>query len=590
MSFGERLKSGPLLFDGAFGTYCSRRQGARGGQYERLNLTQPQLVEDILAEYLEAGADAVKTNTFGANRIQLGCGGRELEEIIRAGCAVAKKAAAGRDGLIFADIGPVACPEDSPAEEHYCQLIDWFLDCGITHFLFETLDSARGLRPAVIYLKERCPQAVAIASFAVFPDGFTRAGLSGRELVLSLQDDPWDAVGFNCLSGPHHLLRQVQNLPPLKKPLYVCPNEGYPTLEEGLARFGDHPGYFAHQMMEIAAAGAAIIGGCCGTTPAHIREVCRRLAEQDSRPPIPRRTEGAQAQALPPISSPLWEKLERGELVVAAELDPPAVSDIRKFLRSAQSLVQAGADTITVADCPVARVRADSSMMAAKLKRELGIDPLPHMTCRDRNLNATRALLLGLSIEEIHNVLVITGDPVPSAQRDEVKGVWSFGSAGLAGYVRALGQENAAAPFHIWGALNPNAANFSAELEKAKRKVESGVAAFLTQPVFTRQSIENLRLARKELNAYLLAGLLPVISFRSGVYMNSEVAGIRIPGEVLAEYQSADKAQCRELALKHTLGLAKEIRPLVDGYYLITPAARPSIGVEIVRALRQQED
>lgn len=586
MTFQSRLAQGVFLTDGAFGTYCSRRQGFRSGSYELLNLTDPQLVTHIHREYLEAGAQSLKTNTFGANPETLG---DRLEEVLAAACDNALLAAEGTEALVFADLGPIQA-DPSCAFQIYRSMIDVFLQKGLTHFLFETLESAVGLQQAAAYIKDRCPQAVIIASFAVDPDGFTRAGISGRELLLRLQeDDHFDALGFNCVSGPHHLLRQVRALPPLDKPLYICPNEGYPSMEGGLARFGDNPGYFAHQLMEIAEAGAAIIGGCCGTTPAHIREARKLLDEQDARPAIPERQPGVKPAALPPIESPLWNKLERGELVIAAELDPPAVSDIRKFLKNAENLIQAGADTITVADCPVARVRADSSMMAAKLKRELGIDPLPHMTCRDRNLNAARALLLGLSIEEIHNLLVITGDPVPSADRKEVKGVWSYSAAGLADYVRALGQEGTAAPFHIWGALNVNAVNFDAELQKAHRKMKSGIGAFLTQPVFTPESIENLRRAREALEgAYLLGGLLPVISHRAAVYMNGEVAGIRIPDQVVAQYKDADKDRCRELALEHTLRLAREIRGMVDGYYLITPAARPSIGADIVRALRRE--
>ena len=588
MTFFERLERGPLLFDGAFGTYCSRRQGFRGGQYELLNLTDPQLVESIHREYLEAGCDAIKTNTFGADPGTLG---DRLEAVIAAACDNALRAAQGTGALVFADMGPLSGdPDQFWAFKHYRRMIDVFLEKGLTHFLFETLDGASGLVQAAAYIKGLCPQAAVIASFAISPDGFTRAGISGRELVLDLQEDPhFDAIGFNCVSGPHHLLRQVKGLPPLTRHLYVCPNEGYPTLEGGLARFGDNPGYFAHVLMEILDAGGDIIGGCCGTTPTHIREARRLLDERAKRPAIPVSRPGVKASALPPISSPLWDKLERGELVIAAELDPPAVGDIRKFLKNAENLVLAGADTVTVADCPVARVRADSSMMAAKLKRELGLDPLPHMTCRDRNLNAARALLLGLSIEEIHNLLVVTGDPVQDADRGEVKGVWNYSSSGLASYVRALSQEGTAAPFHIWGALNVNAVNFEAELQKAYRKQDCGVQAFLTQPVFTEQSMANLRRARRALgSAYLLGGLLPVISHRSAVYMNSEVAGIHIPEEVVAQYEKADKETCRRLAVEHSLRLAREIRDTVDGYYVITPAARPSIGVEVVKALREQ--
>lgn len=587
MTFVERLDRGPFLMDGAFGTYCSRRQGFRGGQYELLNLTDPKLVEDIHREYLAAGCNAIKTNTFAANRETLG---DKLEGVISAACTIAKAAAAGTDARIFADLGPLpGDPEHFWAFKAFREIIDLFLENGLTHFLFETLDGPAGLQQAAAYIKGLCPQATVIASFAVSPDGFTRSGLSGRELVVELQEDEaLDAIGFNCVSGPHHLLQLIRTLPPLKKHLYVCPNEGYPTLEGGLARFGDNPGYFAHVLMEILDAGADIIGGCCGTTPTHIREIAKLLEERAKRPPVPVNRPGVKPSALPPISSPLWEKLERGELVIAAELDPPAVSDIRKFLKNAENLVLAGADTITVADCPVARVKADSSMMAAKLKRELGLDPLPHMTCRDRNLNAARALLLGLSIEEIHNVLVVTGDPVQDADRGEVKGVWSYSSSGLASYVQALSQEGMAAPFHIWGALNVNAVNFDAELQKAFRKMDCGVGAFLTQPVFTPQSMENLRRARKALEgAYLLGGILPVISHRSAVYMNNEVAGIVIPQEVVDRYENADKEQCRRLAIEHSLALAREIRDTVDGFYVITPGARPGIGVDVVKALRE---
>ncbi len=583
MTFLEKLQAGPVLFDGAFGTYYARKLGCRSGSCEQANLTAPDQVEIILKEYVAAGADAITANTFSVSRESLG---DKAETVIRTGCDIALRAAAGTDVAVFADLGPLS---HNHAEE-YKRMAGWFLDCGVTHFLFETLESAAGVGEAAAFIKEQCPEAFVIVSFAVGPGGFTREGLSGRELLLSVQEDPnIDAAGFNCVSGPHHHLRQVKGLPALKKPLYICPNESYPTLEEGLARFGDNPGYFAHLLLEIVDAGAAIVGGCCGTTPTHIRTARQLLSERQARPAIPAAEKGVKATALPPINSSLWDKLERGETVIAAELDPPAVSDIRKFLRNAQNLTEAGADTITVADCPVARVRADSSMMAAKLKRELGVDPLPHMTCRDRNLNATRALLLGLSIEEIHNVLVITGDPVPSADRGEVKGVWSYGAAGLAGYVRALSQEGTAAPFHIWGALNVNVVNFAAELHKAKRKMESGVCAFLTQPVFTPQSLENLALARRELKgAYILAGILPVISYRSAIYMNSEVAGITIPEEVVEQYREADKDVCRQLAIDHSLRLAADARPHCDGFYLITPAARPSVGVDVVRELRKR--
>ena len=196
-------------------------------------------------------------------------------------------------------------------------------------------------------------------------------------------------------------------------------------------------------------------------------------------------------------------------------------------MKGAKTLKALGVDAITIADCPIARARVDSSLLACKLKRELNITTIPHMTCRDRNINATKALLLGLNIEGVNNVLVVTGDPVPSAKKDEIKTMFSFNSVVLAKHITTLNEEIFKNPFNVCAALNVNAINFEAELNQARKKIESGVSVFLTQPVLTKEAVENLKLAKKTLDAKILGGIIPVVSYRNACFMNNEISGIR---------------------------------------------------------------
>ena len=329
----EQIKTRPLLFDGAFGTYYAARRCDRFGKYEEANLTAPGMVRQIAFEYITAGCDAIKTNTFGANRVSLGCGSDHLRRIVLEGCRLAKEAVEGHPVTVFADIGPIPQEDESDLSGQYRELADLFLEGGVTSFLFETLSSDEYLAPTAAYIRQKAPDALIIATFAVGPDGFTAGGHAGRDLLLRLQDDPnLDILGFNCVSGPFHLLRYLKTLPPIRKPLCISPNAGYPTIEDGETRFGSDPRYFARQMLEIAAAGASVLGGCCGTTPEHIHEVALALRLQDQkRTRAPKTVSLRQLEEpLPAAESPFWQKLQQGKLVFAAELDPPPVSDMRK--------------------------------------------------------------------------------------------------------------------------------------------------------------------------------------------------------------------------------------------------------------------
>ena len=250
------------------------------------------------------------------------------------------------------------------------------------------------------------------------------------------------------------------------------------------------------------------------------------------------------------IENKLLSKLNKGEKVIAVELDPPLDADIGFFMKGAKILKTLGVDAITIADCPIARARVDSSLLACKLKRELDITAIPHMTCRDRNINATKALLLGLNIEGVNNVLVVTGDPVPSAKRDEIKAMFSFNSVVLAKHITTLNEEIFKSPFNICAALNINAINFEAQLNQAKKKIENGVSVFLTQPVLTKEAVENLKLAKETLDAKILGGIIPVVSYRNACFMNNEISGINVSQEIIDLYKDVSKEELRNLRLR----------------------------------------
>ncbi len=287
--------------------------------------------------------------------------------------------------------------------------------------------------------------------------------------------------------------------------------------------------------------------------------------------------------------NPLWDKLERGERVVCVELDPPCDDTIQPFLDGVAAFRRAGADAVTIADSPVGRPRADSSLLACKLKRELGAEVLPHMTCRDRNEIATKALLLGLSIEGVHNVLLVTGDPVPGERQGEVKSVFNFNSRKLARYVSGLNETVLRTPFRVFAALDVNAVNFSAELRRAREKESCGVSGFLTQPVLSAQALDNLKRARETLEGKILGGVFPVVSYKNAVFLNEQVHGVRVCDEIIALYEGADRAAGEALAERVSAEIIRAIRPFTDGVYLMTPFQRIELMTRLITKAKEKE-
>ena len=580
----------PLLFDGGMGTYYKAKPGT---ECEQGNLLDPAGVRKVHREYLAAGAEAIKTNTFGLPRMAA-ARQPDWQALARAGWKLAAEAAVETGAAVFADLGPAPDTEAAPAGSIYTAVARCFVEQGAKNFLFETLSSDAGVLEAVQAVKAQVPDAFVLVSFAVLPDGYTREGMYSKDLVRRMTESGIvDAVGFNCVSAPGAMRTLVQQLGSTALPLSVMPNAGYPVVTRTQVKYQGKPEYFAKELARIAAEGVRILGGCCGTTPAHIAALRAAL---DSLPAVEKAAPAVQVSTpeAPTVEKDdaFLRKLNAGKKVIAIELDSPKDADLTNYLAGAKRLQAAGADLLTIADCPIARARMDSSLVACWVHRELGLCTLPHMTCRDRNLNATKALLLGLYAEGVREVLAITGDPIPTAERDEVKNVYQFNSRKLAQYIVSLAGEGREmpSPMTVFGALNLNARNFEVELRRAGEKLENGMSGFLTQPVLSEQAVENLRRTRETLGerAKILAGIMPVVSQRNAIFMENEVNGIHVAEDIIEAFAGLNREQGEALGLEISLKMAREALPYADGFYLMTPFNRVALMERLIARLKTE--
>lgn len=617
MSFKDGVKNRIMVLDGAMGTYFAAKRSDYAKPCELANIDMPNTVKDIHMAYINAGCDAIKTNTFMVNPMNpIYEGDLELmKNVVKAGWRIAQSAAAeaskdGKNVSVFADIGPMpagAKGDSAVKAAAFEKVCDIFIACGAQNFIFETNSSDEGIAEAAEHIKENVDDAFVLVSFAAQPDGYTRDGMFVKDLAARISAcSAVDAVGLNCVSSALHMRGLIDIMAPAVaecgKLLAVMPNAGYPKVINNRVFYDSDPGYFAEQTALMIDSGVVIAGGCCGTTEEHIKALAVKASEINSGEKAPvkvrvvnvSKTAGAAGAGAPAVHDTehnvFARRLERGEKVIAVELDPPRNADSAKYMSGAWTLKAAGVDAITIADCATARASMDSSIMACKLRRELGIDAIPHMTCRDRNLNATKALLLALSTEGVSNVLTVTGDPVPSAERDEVKSVFQFNSRMLASYIKSLNENEFSRPIRVYGALNINAKNFDRELERTVKKVENGMWGFLTQPVLTAEAMENLNKAHERLaplGAKLLGGIIPVVSSRNARFMNSEISGITVDQRIIDIYEGKTRDECTELAVDISTDIAKRIAGFCDGYYLMTPFSRTDIMSRLVGNIKE---
>ncbi|MCI8387641.1 MAG: bifunctional homocysteine S-methyltransferase/methylenetetrahydrofolate reductase [Clostridiales bacterium] len=577
-------------FDGAFGTLYAEL-GGRETICELANITAPEMVTRIHYEYISAGANAIKTNTYQANSLVFP-DGEQLRDVISAGWNLAN--AVSGTAQVFADIGNISA-EPREAEDMYLESAKIFCELGAKNFLFETLDDFEPIKKAIEYIRGCVDAPVIIASFAVAQDGYTRIGRNYVRLI-SQAIEPCDYAGLNCICGPSVMLGLASRLGELLpgfdySRLSVMPNASYPARQNGRMTFANNPDYFAEKLSELASLGAGAVGGCCGTTPKHIKAAYELISS--NAPAIISKTD----TVLTKKSQNFFKAFDYSRKLIAVELNPPLNCDASFFVDCAHRFKAVGADALTVTDSPLARVRADALAMSAKLKRELDIPVLPHLTCRDRNRIAVKGALLAASMDGVDSLLAITGDsPDEGLRADGVKAVYNMSSYGLISYIDSLNTDVfSESPYYIAAALNVNATNFKAELERAVKKISQGASMLMTQAIFTRQSVDNLKLVRSEfkrlgIDCRILAGVMPLAGYKNAVFLANEVGGISIPAELCEALRDASPEQTREISLRFAEDIIDSVWDCCDGFYVMFPLKRAELAEALVEYIKDKDE
>jgi len=587
----DYIKNNILITDGAMGTYFSMLTGDDVHSCEFANLQKPEVIRDIHDSYIEAGAKLIRTNTFSANSVNLGISRRKVKRLLQTGYNIAKEAAADKGVFVAASIGPISSSEldknDIDILDEYKFIADSLLEAGADIFLFETFSNTDYLIEISEYIKKKNSDAFVMAHFAIMPDGYSREGISIKTIAKDIKEiKSIDIYGFNCGSGPTHLNKLIKTLSISGEVISALPNAGYPEVINERTVFVNNPVYFADKMAGIRDLGVKILGGCCGTTPEHIKELTKKLSESIKEDIIA--SESDQSQKKPAVKerNAFQDKLHRSEFVFAVELDPPFDTDLSKIMHGAKLCKEHGIDLITIADSPMSKVRVDSITIAAKIKREIGIDAMPHICCRDKNIIALRSGLLASHVEGIRNVLAVTGDPVIAEERASIQSVFNLNSFKLMDLISQMNAEFFAEDsISIGGALNLNVMNKQSEMERMLKKTENGATFFLTQPIYENETIEFLKNMKKE-NIKILGGILPIVSYKNVQFLNNELPGVHVPEDYIKRFsKKMSREEAEEVGVEIAVEVANKIKPYVDGIYFMTPFNRVPMIIKIIEKM-----
>ncbi|WP_455714260.1 bifunctional homocysteine S-methyltransferase/methylenetetrahydrofolate reductase [Anaerosporobacter sp.] len=616
----EKLQEGTILMDGAMGTYYAKKNGDSNEMAEWANKNNPELIVTIHKEYMEAGASIIRTNTFAINSVVMEIDEKEQRELIKKGYQLAKQAVKefeqenNSSVYIAADIGPIPIHGESTGEEiveEYKRICETFLEEGADIFLFETFPQVNILREVVSYIKATKPDAFIITNFCVNKNGYTVAGIHGNKLLKEISDiEEIDICGFNCGIGSGHMYQFLQSVQfPTNKKIAVLPNAGYPEQMYSRMIFNNNIRYFAENMSKIQQLGISIIGGCCGTTPEYIKalsnvsnsnqvhngqvEVIQRDIQSKPNSKVDKNKEDKNKEnETKPISrfdkeletrihkqETFLERLESGKKVIAIELDPPYDNNDEKLMNSVEALKNTSADIITIADSPMGRSRVDSLLMSLKIAAKHEVPVMPHVCCRDKNMIAMRSTLLGAYVNGIRNLLVVTGDPVPSEQRLSTTNVFDYNSIHLMQFIKQMNEEHFADdPIQYGGALNPGLGRVDKIVERMERKIEAGAKYFLTQPIYDEETIEKIHYIKEHVDTKILCGIMPFVSYNNANFIKNEFSGIRVPDEIVLRYsKEMDKEEAENVGACLGKELVKKLEPYADGYYIMLPFNRVSM-------------
>jgi len=608
--FLERLLQGPILGDGAMGTQLHARGVPFERSFDELNLTQPQIVEEVHRAYIAAGAEVIETNTFGANRFRLARHGLEgrVRDINFRAVKVAREAreAAGEPVFLAGSVGPIGQHLEpvgritlAAAEGAFREQIEALLEGGADLIVLETFSNLPELLAAVRAARSACDLPLC-AQMTFAEDGLTLSAEEPAQVVTALEAAGVDVIGVNCGVGPQVALEVLETMRPLTRlPLSGQPNAGLPARVEGRFVYFASPAYYADFARQAVRLGVSYLGGCCGTTPAHIAAMRAALtpgaagsrARASITQPAPIAIEAWTTEETE--ETPFARRLRDGGFTISVEIDPPRGLNPQKTIAGAQLVKEAGADAINIGDSPMARVRMSALALAVMIRQRVGIDTLIHFTSRDKNLMALQAELIGAHALGVRNIIALTGDPPTIGDYPSATGVWDVDSIGLIKVLRRLNEGydwlgtsiGRPASFTIACAVNPSAEDLDRELDRFRQKIAAGAHLAMSQPLYDRATLERFFERTGQLPIPFLLGVLPLQSSRHAEFMHNEVPGIVVPQALRDRMRRAGENGIAEgLAQAHEL--LSETRDLVQGVYLMPSFGRYEVVAELVRGLR----
>ena len=603
MRLQDALERGILLGDGANGT-CLAERGYTQQPYDLANLNAPDLVRSVHQAYFDAGSDFVETNTFTATRLRLPAG-TDVRAVNLAGARLAREAA-GPDHLVLGAIGPAGKPMEPIGHLTKAEVRDAVFEQaqalqegGVDGFILETYTDLEEMRVAIAAVREASDRPI-IVSKAFIEDGEALATGLPTQVAREMAEMGVVAVGANCIVGPQRMLDLLRQMAEgMDLPILAFPAPGMPQLVKGQVVYDQRPEYFAQASMRLVEEGARIIGGCCGTTPEHIRQLRKLLTETKPRMKAPTaRATAAVKEAKPlPITEPseLALKLKHGRFVVAVEMDVPRGLNVDKLLVGARAMKIAGADVINISDGARARLRMNPAAVSSLIQNRVGIEVTMHFSCRDRNLLAIQSDLLGAHALGIRNILAVTGDPANIGDYPSATSVFDIDAVGLC---RILGRFNEGIDlagysigvkcgYTIACAFNPLAVDMAVEMDRLRRKVDSGATVIYTQPVFDPAHAEICISAASGVGVPVLVGVLPLRSARHADFMHNEVPGIEIPEALRKRIaEAADDATALEIGIEEAQSLSTLIKQGAQGLYLMPPFGSAKIAERVMEAVR----